>query len=54
MVMEKYLQESLDLITKELDEADPDEFLEEFLRFQKQSDGGITIDELIATFDISV
>lgn len=43
--MEKHLQESLDLITKALDEADPDELLKEF---QKESEGCITVDEFIA------
>ena len=46
--MEKHLQESLDLITKALDEADPDELLKDFLQFQKESEGCITVDEFIA------
>lgn len=48
--MEPHLEESLQLLTKILDEADPNEFIEDFLKFQEQSQGGITCDELIATF----
>lgn len=50
--MEPHLEESLRLLTKALEEADPDEFLEDFLKFQEKSQGGITVDELIDTFDI--
>ena len=48
--MEKHLQEYLDLFTKILEEADPDELVEDFLEFQKQSEGGVTVLELIDTF----
>lgn len=50
--MEPHLEESLRLLTKALEEADLDEFLEDFLKFQEKSQGGITVDELINTFDI--
>ena len=50
--MEPHLEESLRLLTKALEEADPDEFLEDFLKFQEKSQGRITVDELIDTFDI--
>jgi hypothetical protein len=52
--MDLHLQKSLDELEKVLNEADPDEFLADFLEFQKQSEGGVTVDELIATFTLSV
>lgn len=52
--MEKHLQDSLDLLSKALDEADPDELLDDFLKFEEQSNGSITVDELIATFAPSI
>ena len=43
--MEKHLQDSLDLLSKLLDETDPDELLADFLKFQDESKGGVTVDE---------
>lgn len=51
--MESHLQESIDLLSKVLSETetDIDEFLDDALRFQDESIGTITVDELISTFD---
>lgn len=52
-MMESHLQESIDLLSKVLSETetDIDEFLDDALRFQDESIGTITVDELISTFD---
>lgn len=52
-MMESHLQESIDLLSKVLSETetDIDEILDDALRFQDESIGTITVDELISTFD---
>ena len=49
--MEKYLEDSLALITSALENEDPDKLLADFLEFEKNAVGP-TCDELIASFNL--